>query len=57
MPGAPALGQGGQQPILNVSPTVSIVDRPPSLPKHQSGRRPSNQAAAKALLLRILAYL
>jgi hypothetical protein len=27
MPGAPALGQGGQQPILNVSPTVSIADR------------------------------
>jgi paired amphipathic helix protein Sin3a len=27
MPGAPALGQGGQQPILNVSPAVSIADQ------------------------------
>jgi hypothetical protein len=32
MPGAPALGQGGQQPILNVSSSLVLTSQAMSLP-------------------------
>jgi len=51
IPGAPALGQGGQQPILNVSLAAFIEDRAPAPSQFSPARDPPCEGASKYIFV------